>query len=160
MERRDRFAAQNRPERNPAERLGRDVLARRANRDAKRNAAVRPHGRMRDGPKGRSPLRHAKPSRRGSKALAEVDVQGLRFSRLLKNSAVGTTLPKWGGFSGSLVELSKNDGGPHRSRQRERLLKIVFQQPVRLYGLLLQACDVIGQKPVIRCKCEALFSTL
>ena len=39
------------------------------------NAAVRPHGRMRDGPKGRSPLRHAKPSRGGRKALAEVDVQ-------------------------------------------------------------------------------------
>jgi len=61
MKRRDRFAPQNRPERNPAERPGRDVLARRANRDAARNAAVRPHGRMRDGPKGRSPPRHAKP---------------------------------------------------------------------------------------------------
>jgi len=58
MKRRDRFAAQNRPERNPAERPGRNVLARRANRDARRDAAVRPHGRMRDGPKGRSPLRH------------------------------------------------------------------------------------------------------
>ncbi len=65
---------QNRPERNPAERPGRDVLARRANRDAGRNAAVRPHGRMRDGPKGRSPLRHAKPSWGGRKALARVDV--------------------------------------------------------------------------------------
>ena len=93
MKRRDRFAPQNRPERNPAERPGRDVLARRANRDAGCNAAVRPHGRMRDGPKGRSPLRHAKPSWGGRKALAEVDVQGLRF---------------------------------------------------RLYGLLLQACDVMG----------------
>ena len=62
MERRDRFAQQNRPQRNPAERPGSDVLARRANRDARRYAAVRPNGRMRDGPKGRSPLRHAKPS--------------------------------------------------------------------------------------------------
>lgn len=34
MKRRDRFAPQNRPERNPAERPARDVLARRANRDA------------------------------------------------------------------------------------------------------------------------------
>jgi len=68
-------SGQNRPERNPAERPGRDVLARRANRDAKRNAAVRPHGRMRDGPKGRSPLRHAKPSRGGRKATTKVDVQ-------------------------------------------------------------------------------------
>ena len=67
-------SGQNRPERNPAERPGRDVLARRANRDAARNAAVRPHGRMRDGPKGRSPLRHAKPSWGGRKALAKVDV--------------------------------------------------------------------------------------
>lgn len=74
MERRDRFATQNRPERNPAERPGRDVLARRANRDARRDAAVRPHGRMRDGPKGRSPLRHAKPSWGGRKAKAKVDV--------------------------------------------------------------------------------------
>ena len=79
MERRDRFALkQNRPERNLAERPGRDVLARRANRDAKRDAAVRPNGRMRDGPKGRSSLRHAQPSRGGRKALATVDVQGLR----------------------------------------------------------------------------------
>ena len=68
MKRRDRFAPQNRPERKPAERPGRDVLARRANRDARCNAAVRPHGRMRDGPKGRSPLRHAKPSWGGRKA--------------------------------------------------------------------------------------------
>ena len=69
MERRDRFALkQNRPERNPAERPGRDVLARRANRDAGCNAAVRPHGRMRDGPKGRSTLRHAKPSWGGREA--------------------------------------------------------------------------------------------
>ena len=75
MERRDRFAPQNRPERNPAERPGRDVLARRSNRDAGCDAAVRPHGRMRDGPKGRSPLRHAKPSWGGRKAYAKVDVQ-------------------------------------------------------------------------------------
>jgi len=75
MERRDRFAPQNRPERNPAERPGRDVLARRANRDARRDAAVRPHGRMRDGPKGRSTLRHAKPSRGGRQAQTKVDVQ-------------------------------------------------------------------------------------
>lgn len=76
MEWRDRFALkQNRPERNPAERPGRDVLARRANRDAGCDAAVRPHGRMRDGPKGRSPLRHAKPSWGGRKAYAKVDVQ-------------------------------------------------------------------------------------
>ena len=74
MKRRDRFAPQNRPERNPAERPGRDVLARRANRDAGCDAAVRPHGRMRDGPKGRSPLRHAQPSRGGRKAYAKVDV--------------------------------------------------------------------------------------
>ena len=72
MKRRDLFAPQNRPERNPAERPGRDVLARRANRDAGCDAAVRPHGRMRDGPKGRSPLRHAKPSRGGRKALPTV----------------------------------------------------------------------------------------
>jgi len=71
MEWRDRFDPQNRPERNPAERPGRDVLARRANRDAGRDAAVRPHGRMRDGPKGRSPLRHAKPSWGGRKAKAK-----------------------------------------------------------------------------------------
>ncbi|GEM_PF-960213 len=73
MKRRDRFAPQNRPERNPAERPGRDVLARRANRDAGCDAAVRPHGRMRDGPKGRSPLRHAKPSRGGRQAGTQVD---------------------------------------------------------------------------------------
>lgn len=75
MKRRDRFAPQNRPERNPAERPGRNVLARRANRGPGCDAAVRPHGRMRDGPEGRSPLRHAKPSWGGRKALAEVDVQ-------------------------------------------------------------------------------------
>jgi hypothetical protein len=64
MEWRDGFALkQNRPERNPAERPGRDVLARRANRGPGCDAAVRPHGRMRDGPQGRSHLRHAKPSR-------------------------------------------------------------------------------------------------
>lgn len=64
MERRDRFApGQNRPERNPAERPGSDVLARRANRDAGCDAAVRPHGRMRDRPKADARLRHAKPSR-------------------------------------------------------------------------------------------------
>lgn len=68
-------SSQNRPERNPAERPGRDVLARRANRDARCNAAVRPHGRMRDGPKGRSPLRHAKPSWGGRQAQTKVDVQ-------------------------------------------------------------------------------------
>ena len=73
MQRRDRFAPQNRPERNPAERPGRDVLARRANRDAKRNAAVRPHGRMRDGPKGSSPLRHAQPSWGGWNVEAQVN---------------------------------------------------------------------------------------
>lgn len=73
MERRDRFAPQNRPERNPAERPGSDVLARRANRDAKRYAAVRPNGRMRDGPQGRSHLRHAKPSKGGRKAKSQVD---------------------------------------------------------------------------------------
>ena len=73
---RDRFALkQNRPERNPAERPGRDVLARRANRGPRCNAAVRPHGRMRDGPKGRSPLRHAKPSGRGRKASIQVDAR-------------------------------------------------------------------------------------
>jgi hypothetical protein len=70
MKRRDRFATQNRPERNPAERPGRDVLARRANRDGGCDAAVRPNGRMRDGPKGRSNLRHAQPSRGGRKADA------------------------------------------------------------------------------------------
>ena len=69
MERRDRFAPQNRPERNPAERPGRGLLARRANRDAKCCAAVRPHGRMRDGPQGRSRLRHAKPSGGGRQAV-------------------------------------------------------------------------------------------
>ncbi|GLT12642.1 hypothetical protein GCM10007928_48750 [Sulfitobacter porphyrae] len=68
MKRRDRFAPQNRPERNPAERPGRDVLARRANRGPGCDAAVRPHGRMRDGPKGRSPLRYVKPSWPGRKA--------------------------------------------------------------------------------------------
>jgi hypothetical protein len=73
MKRRDRFAPQNRPERNPAERPGRDVLARRANRNARRDAAVRPHGRMRDGPEGRSPLRHAKPSWGGRQARAQVN---------------------------------------------------------------------------------------
>src|SRR5690554_5976871 len=73
MKRRDRFAPQNRPERNPAERPGRDVLARRANRGPGCNAAVRPHGRMRDGPKGRSPLRHAEPSWGGRKAGTQVD---------------------------------------------------------------------------------------
>jgi hypothetical protein len=88
-------SGQNRPERNPAERPGKDVLARRANRGPGCYAAVRPHGRMRDGPKGRSPLRHAKPSWGGRKARATVDVQGLRF---------------------------------------------------RLYGLLLQAFDVMGGK--------------
>jgi len=66
-------SGQNRPERNPAERPGRDVLARRANRDAGCDAAVRPHGRMRDGPKGRSPLRHAKPSWGGRQARAQVN---------------------------------------------------------------------------------------
>jgi len=74
MKRRDRFALkQNRPERNPAERPGRDVLARRANRGPGCNAAVRPHGRMRDGPEGRSPLRHAKPSWGGRQARAQVN---------------------------------------------------------------------------------------
>ncbi|SDP15466.1 hypothetical protein SAMN04488512_11075 [Sulfitobacter litoralis] len=73
MKRRARFAPQNRPERNPAERPGRDVLARRANRGPGCDAAVRPHGRMRDGPKGRSPLRHAKPSWGGRKAGTQVD---------------------------------------------------------------------------------------
>ena len=74
MKRRDRFAPQNRPERNPAERPGRDVLARRANRGPGCDAAMRPHGRMRDGPKGRSPLRHAKPSWGGRKAQTKIDV--------------------------------------------------------------------------------------
>ena len=74
MKRRDRFAPQNRPERNPAERPRRDVLARRANRGPGCDAAVRPHGRMRDGPKGRSPLRHAKPSWGGRKAQTKIDV--------------------------------------------------------------------------------------
>lgn len=82
MERRDRFAPQNRPERNPAERPGRDVLARRANRGPGCDAAVRPHGRMRDGPKGRSPLRHAKPSRGGRKAEAKVDVQATTLATI------------------------------------------------------------------------------
>ena len=50
MERRDRFAPQNRPERNPAERPRSDVRVRRVNRDAGCNAAERPHGRMRDRP--------------------------------------------------------------------------------------------------------------
>lgn len=68
-------SCQNRPERNPAERPGRDVLARRANRGPGCDAAVRPHGRMRDGPKGRSPLRHAKPRRGGRKAQPKVYVQ-------------------------------------------------------------------------------------
>ena len=68
-------SGQNRPERNSAERPGRDVLARRANRGPGCDAAVRPHGRMRDGPKGRSPLRHAQPSWGGRKALAKVDVR-------------------------------------------------------------------------------------
>ena len=44
-------SGQNRPERNPSERPGSDVLARRANRDAGYDAAVRPHGRMRDRPR-------------------------------------------------------------------------------------------------------------
>ncbi len=74
MERRDRFASQNRPERNPTERPGSAVLARRADRDAGCCAAVRPHGRMRDGPKDRSPLRHAKPSRGGRKTLISFEI--------------------------------------------------------------------------------------
>ena len=65
-------SGQNRPERNPAERPGSDVLARRANRDAGRNAAVRPHGRMRDGPQGRSRLRLGVPSRGGRKAKEDM----------------------------------------------------------------------------------------
>jgi hypothetical protein len=81
MERRDRFAPQNRPERNPAERPGRDVLARRANRDAGYDAAVRPQGRMRDGPKGRSPLRNAKPSRGGRKAKAKKSFATISFQQ-------------------------------------------------------------------------------
>lgn len=79
-------SGQNRPERNPAERPGRDVLARRANRDARRDAAVRPHGRMRDGPKGRSPLRHAKPSWGGRKAGTQVNDQVMP---LLRSGRVG-----------------------------------------------------------------------
>ena len=75
-------SGQNRPERNPAERPGRDVLARRANRDAGRNAAVRPHGRMRDGPKGRSPLRHAKPSGGGRKAKAKKSFATISFRQV------------------------------------------------------------------------------
>ncbi|GGM14252.1 hypothetical protein GCM10011534_40240 [Pseudooceanicola nanhaiensis] len=82
MEWRDRFALkQNRPERNPAERPGRDVLARRANRDARRNAAVRPHGRMRDGPKGRSPLRPGVPSGGGRKAKAKKSLATISFQQ-------------------------------------------------------------------------------
>ena len=50
MERRDRFALQNRPERRPQAWPDRAVLARRANRDAGCNAALRSHGRMRDRP--------------------------------------------------------------------------------------------------------------
>ena len=71
MERRDRLApGKAGPERNPAERPESDVLARRANRAAGCDAAVRPHGRMRDRPKDDAPLRHAKPSGGGRKALS------------------------------------------------------------------------------------------
>ena len=62
---------QNRPERNPALRPGSAALASRANRDAGCNAAVRPHGRMRDRPRACSPLRHAKPSMGGRQADLE-----------------------------------------------------------------------------------------
>ena len=88
MKRRDRFAPQNRPERNPAERPGRDVLARRANRDAGCNAAVRPHGRMRDGPKGRSPLRHAKPSWGGRNARTKKSFASIFFHQAVQKISI------------------------------------------------------------------------
>ena len=95
-------SGQNRPERNPAERPGRDVLARRANRDAGCDAAVRPHGRMRDGPKGRSPLRHAKPSRGGRKASPRLMCRDYAFDctdYLSKHSM------RWAGIGPAVLPL-------------------------------------------------------
>ncbi|MFT6447295.1 MAG: hypothetical protein ACJA1J_003565 [Sulfitobacter pontiacus] len=130
MKRRDRFAPQNRPERNPAERPGRDVLARRSNRDAGCDAAVRPHGRMRDGPKGRSPLRHAKPSREaarlGLRSMVECTkpthsaCKPCKLSGLLKGSDVEKTLSTLK----MIIQKEQFDFGfrptNHRSRQEPR----------------------------------------
>lgn len=102
MQRRDRFAPQNRPERNPAERPGRDVLTRRANRGPRCDAAVRLHGRMRDGPKGRSPLRHAKPSRGGRKASTRLMCRDYAFDctdYLSKHSM------RWAGIGPAVLPL-------------------------------------------------------
>ncbi len=113
MTRRDRFAPrQNRPERNPAERPGRDVLARRANRGPGCNAAVRPHGRMRDGPEGRSPLRHAKPSWGGWRqsfavvAKAKAWIIQSRPSPLWTRSLAGYHYVQLSGVANSTFRLS------------------------------------------------------
>ena len=133
-------SGQNRPERNPAERPGRDVLARRANRDAGRNAAVRPHGRMRDGPKGRSPLRHAKPSRGGRKALAKVNVQGLRFRLYgLRLQACDVMGGKWTLAAGAKPNLNETGADLHdptfRINQEHRMRLVIVRGRHKLWQL-------------------------